>query len=179
MCVLYIQMLYLLEHGDEPVRITIDTDSDTYEGALKTLNAAYGVANASTSDLEGDDEVDGSSNGRAGDSVVILGGWNAKKLRKWARWLRDDAAEVVRYLAAHAPEVSYDEVAAHLGAVKGLSEPVDGKVLGGAMSSGGHAANAIPGVKGQPIDRDHARRVYVIDPRVASVLAEELGRPAT
>lgn len=160
------------------MRITIDTDSDTYEGALKTIKAAYGLTGDSTPDLD-DDEIDTSDNGHTGDSVVILGGWNAKKLRKWARWLRDDAAEVVRYVAAHAPEVSYDEVAAHLGKVKGLSEPVDGKVLGGAMSSGGHAANAISGVKGQPIDRDHARRVYVIDTRVASVLAEELGKPAT
>ncbi len=84
----------------------------------------------------------------------------------------------MRYVAANAPEVSYDDVAAHLGNVKGLGGPVDGKTLGGAMSSGGHAANAIAGVKGQPIDRDHARRMYVINEQVAAVLAEALGDPA-
>jgi hypothetical protein len=99
-------------------------------------------------------------------------------LRKWASYLQDDAAEVVRYVAAHAPEISYDEVAEHLGKVKGLGGPVDDKVLGGAMSSGGHAANAISGVKGQPIDRDHARRMYVINKQVTQVLADALGAPA-
>jgi len=158
------------------VKITIDTDVDSYQNAVQTLNAAYAVG-----DDEDDQEREPGAPKPAGSakngSTVIVGGWNAKKLRKWASYLKDDAAEVVRYVAAHAPEVSFDDVAEHLGTAKGLGGPVDGKVLGGAMSSGGHAANVISGVKGQPIDRDHARRMYVINEQVAQVLADELGAP--
>jgi len=161
------------------MQLTIDTEIDSYESAIQTLQAAFGVVAGDDEEFESDDTGAGQPNGAPTNrSTVIVGGWNAKKLRKWASYLKDDAKEVVRYVAAHAPEVSYDEVAEHLGAFKGLGASVDGKTLGGTMSSGGHAANAIAGVKGQPIDRDHARRMYVINEQVAGVLAEALGDPA-
>lgn len=56
----------------------------------------------------------------------------------------------------------------------GLAGPVDGKMLGGTMSSGGHALKRVSGVKARPIDRDWSRRAYVIDERVAKVLVEVL-----
>lgn len=157
------------------MRITIDTDIDQYDDSIRAVVAAYGFE----MDDEDDDGSPPAGNGTANGSAVLPGGWNDKKLRRWAKYLTDDAAEVVRYVAAHAPEVRYDEVARHLGAVKGLPGPVSGKVLGGAMSSGGHARNKLRGApKTQPIDRDHAQRSYVINERIAEILADELGEPA-
>lgn len=150
------------------MHITIDTAIDDFETVLTTVNAAFGMT------WEGDEEVEAQPNGKA--SNVLAGGWTEKKLRKWAGYLRTDAQHVVRYVAAHAPEVPYDDVAEYLGKLKGTA-PVDGRALGGAMSSGGHALNWINGPKSQPFDRDHSRRLYVIDERVAAVLADELGSP--
>ncbi|MDO3687370.1 hypothetical protein [Micromonospora sp. C28ISP2-4] len=157
------------------MRVTVDTDTDSFEQAVATVYAAYGKefewkgGEATTAPTQKVPHGSGSS--------ILPGGWTEKKLRKWASYLQEDAQHVVRYVAAHGPEVSYDDVQDFLGKLRGLTGPVDGKVLGGAMSSGGHALKYIPGVNSQPIDRDHARRLYVIDTRFATVLADELGVP--
>lgn len=150
------------------MQFTIDTDRDDFRRARALLYAAYGK------ELEADNSG-GKSNGNG--SHVLPGGWTEKKLRKWAQYLQPDAQVVVAYVAGNAPEVDYDDVAQYLAEFKGLDVPVDGKALGGAMSSGGHALNHISGVKSQPIDRDHNNRRYIIDERVADILIDELGDP--
>lgn len=153
------------------MKISIDTQTDDFASAVGAVHSAYGYESS-----DGDKAPNGKVNGNG--SAMYPGGWTDKKLRKWAGLLRPDAQEVVRYVAAHAPEVGWDAAAEHLGHWRGEGGPVDGKFLGGAMSSGGHALNRIPGKpKGQPIDRDYTRRMYVIDIGIAAILANALGEP--
>jgi hypothetical protein len=160
------------------VKITLDTETDHYDDVVEVLNAAFGIEweesepRTPVGTTDGGAAVDGDD-----ESAVILGGWNAKKLRLWCSWLRDDAKEIVRYLAANPPGVHFDDVREHMGKYWELPGPASGQVVGGCMSSGGHAAAGIPGVKGQPIDRDYSRRRYVVDPRIAEILADSLGPP--
>lgn len=157
------------------MQIIIDTDKDEFESAVGAVYAAFGEEMFEWD--EGDASASPAPTIKNG-SDVLPGGWTEKKLRKWANYLRPDAQEVVRYVAANAPEVDYDDVAEHLGEWKGEDGPIDGKFLGGVMSSGGHALNRIPGKpNGQPIDRDHGKRMYVIDERSAKILADVLGEP--
>src|SRR5947207_13525316 len=153
------------------MKVTIDTETDDFDSAVAAVHAAYGYAYEDT-----DEDESGPVPPSTQGSTVLPGGWTAKKLRNWVSYLQPDAVEVVRYVAAHGPEVGYDEVAKYLGALKGTG-PVAGKALGGAMSSAGHALKYIAGVKSQPIDRDHTRRLYVIDAKIAAILASELGQP--
>ena len=153
------------------MKLTIDTEQDEFENAVRTVFAAYGH---SPDDVADQHDSTPNTNG----SAVLPGGWTERKLRQWATLLTDDAKEVVRYVAANAPEVSWDDVAAHLGAVKGEAGAVSGAVLGGAMSSGGHARKKLRGApKDQPLDRDYNQRLYIIDARIAEILTDELGDP--
>ena len=154
------------------MKVTIDTETDDFDSAVAAVYAAYGY----TYEDAGEDASDPATPSNTQGSTVLPGGWTEKKLRKWVSYLQPDAVEVVRYVATHGPEVGYDEVAKYLGALKGTG-PVAGKALGGAMSSAGHAVKYIAGVKSQPIDRDHTRRLYVIDAKIAAILTDELGQP--
>jgi hypothetical protein len=161
----------LTRFKEEHMKLTIDTEQDDFEDAVRAIFAAYGQPPVDVADH---DEPAPPTNG----SALLPGGWTEKKLRQWAALLTVDAKEVVRYVAANAPEVSWDDVAAHLGAVKGEVGPVSGAVLGGAMSSGGHARKKIRGApKDQPLDRDYNQRQYIIDARIAEILSDELGPP--
>lgn len=159
------------------MRIAIDTEADEFDDAVRAVHAAYGYT---YEDEESEDNEDGAAGNPSNGSAILPGGWTEKKLRKWAKFLTEDAQEVIRYIAANAPEVHWDDAAAHLGAAKGLSGPVSGAELGGTMSSGGHARKRLRGAPtSQPLDRDHSERIYVIDERVAAILADELGQPAS
>jgi hypothetical protein len=153
------------------VRISLDTTSDSFETALSAVYSAYGMSPVAHAAADGS-KGKAKTNGDASD--VLPGGWNAKKLKKWSSYLTENAQALTLFVAQNAPEVDYDDAAAHLGEVMGLASPVDGKLLGGTMSSGGHALKHVAGVNGQPIDRDHARRRYVIDERVAEALVKAL-----
>ncbi len=156
------------------MRITLDTETDDVRTAIRTVYQAFGI----DPDEDADGESADASTPAANGSAILPGGWTDKKLRKWAGFLTEDASEVVRYVAANAPEVPFDDVAQHLGQVKGMSGPVSGSVLGGAMSSGGHARKKVRGAPGTvPLDRDYGLRAYVMDERIAEILADELGEP--
>jgi hypothetical protein len=156
------------------MQLTIDTERDTLETAITAVYAAFGAPRPTYITQPDTDQINVAANG----SSVLPGNWTDKRLRKWAQNITENAAEVVRYVAANAPEVSFDDTAEHLGRYLQMDGPVDGKVLGGAMSSGGHALKQVgQAVKAQPFDRDGGRRMYIIDPRIAEILADELGAP--
>jgi len=157
------------------MKITIDTETDTFESSVEAVCGAYGQPKPWQWEDEDTKEVsDNPAMVKNGASNLLPGGWNEKKLRKWVSYLTANAQAVSLFVAQSAPEVSFEAVAAHLGDHMGLTEPVDGKLLGGTMSSGGHALKHIAGVKSQPFDRDWSRGLYVIDARVAKILVDEL-----
>ena len=81
------------------------------------------------------------------------------------RRVTNDARRALRFIAENAPEVPWEEVQEHLG--------ISGIQIGGVMASFGFAENAgIP----RPYRNDPGRRVYVIEPSVASVMLEAIER---
>jgi hypothetical protein len=156
------------------VRITIDTETDDFHAAVEAVYAAFGEE----MDWEWEQEEDESETGRDAAartaSSVLSGGWTEKKLAKWASYLKPNARALTLYIAQNAPEVDFDKAAAELGRILKIGQPVEGKLLGGTMSSGGHALKHVAGVKTQPMDRDWGRRAYVMDEKVAETLVKVL-----
>jgi hypothetical protein len=151
------------------MKISFDTEKDTYDSAIATLRAAYGIPtpDKDSSEDTGPDEP-------ADD--YYPGGWTRKRLEKFAGWLAADAAEAVRYIAAHAPAVSMDEVIEYMG--KHLNaENFSGQEMGGRMSSVGFSWKAVPGAKAAPLETDYKYRVYRMDEGIAAILRQLMGEP--
>lgn len=153
------------------MRISIDTSVDDFDAALAAVYSAYGHVHGDGT--AGQDE-ESEAPLKVGSSTLLPGGWTEKKLKKWASHLTDNAQVVSLFVAQNAPEVTFEAAAEILGKHLGLPGPADGKVLGGSMSSGGHATKKIAGVTSQPFDRNWSRGLYVIDERVAKVLIDAL-----
>ena len=149
------------------MKVSIDTDVDTFENAMTAVCAAYGQA------LPGSGSgVDGAGT-EDEDDDYLPGHWSPRRIRRLVEWLGDsDAAVAVRFIAEHAPAVSLDEVFSHMAAHTGL-EGFDGKAMGGRMSAVGFARNHIGGV-GPVYETDYAARKYRMDKRLAAALLEEM-----
>ena len=159
------------------MKITLDTDADTYEGAIATVRAAFGVSESPAEDalLPDDDDLDEIEFEEEGDDY-LPGNWTRRKLRKVADWVTEDAAEALRFIAASAPAVGIDDVIEHMAKYTGI-EDFGGRHMGGRMSSVGFAQNSIKGVTGNIYDTDYRHRKYRMPEGIAKVLLEELGDP--
>jgi hypothetical protein len=147
----------------EQMKITIDTDVDSFDSALKTIEAAYGHIHFKSGGAGASDE-DG----------VLPGKWNRPRLKKLVEWLADsDAATAVRYIAEHAPAVDLDEVFEFMGEHTGV-ENFDGKAMGGRMSAVGFGLNHIGGGVGRIYDTDYNARKYRMDKGLAAAIIEEM-----
>lgn len=148
------------------MRISIDTDVDTFDSALNAVHAAYGQTPPATGI---------SANGMSDDDDGYLPGhWSRPRLRKLVEWLGEsDAAVAVRYIAEHAPAVSMDDVFKYMSAHTGI-EAFDGKAMGGRMSAVGFARNAIGGDVGSIYDTDYNTRKYRMDRNLAAALLDEM-----
>lgn len=153
------------------MRISIDTEQDTFESAVQAVHAAYGVRLVAQSGSAGDVEVNADSDAEDG---YLPGKWTRPRLRRLVQWLGEsDAAIALRFMAEHAPAVSLDDVFAHMAKHTG-NENFDGKAMGGRMSAVGFARNAIGGGVTGPYSTDYNARKYRMDKKVAEVLLEEM-----
>lgn len=145
------------------MKLSIDTDVDTFDSALKAVHAAFGQAFPATNSADGGD-----------DDGYLPSHWTRPRLRKLVEWLGDsDAAAAVRYIAEHAPSVSLDDTYQHMSEHTGI-DGFDGKHMGGRMSAVGFARNAIGGGVGPIYDTDYNSRKYRMDKKLAAALLEEL-----
>lgn len=158
------------------MRLTIDTDEDTYGDVVATIRAAFGILDEPKVTSKSSGKAPPVTNGEEEDDF-FPGGWTTKRLNKFADYLAPDAAEAVRYIAANAPAASMDDTIAHMGKVLGFPK-FNGQSMGGRMASVGFAVNAISGVNAAPYDTDRKHRLYRMDERVAKVLLDRLGSPA-
>jgi hypothetical protein len=144
------------------MKISIDTDVDTFDSALKAVHAAYGQTLPATGST-------GSATGSGDEDDYIPGHWTRPRLLKLVEWLcESDAAVAVRYIAEHAPAVSLDDTF-HTGI-----EGFDVRAMGGRMSAVGFARNAI-GADVDPIyDTDYNARKYLMDRKLAAALLAEM-----
>lgn len=158
------------------MKITLNTEQDTYESSLATLRAAFGVKDSPA----GQQDSNGTS-GKAEDHDFLPNKYNRKKLKQFADWLAPDATEGVRFIAfiaAKGTVVSFDDLIAHM-AMHCQLPSLTGQQVGGRMSSVGFAWKALKNVGGPPYDTDYRSRVYRMDSGIAAILAELLGPPST
>ena len=154
------------------MKITIDTATDTFDEAIATVHAAYGVTTPPAPEAELPEHASDSN------TDYFPGNWTTKRLRTFAEYLAEDAAEAVRFIAAHAPAVPMDDVITHMGKHLGIKD-FSGQALGGRMSSVGFAVTNTPGVKTGPYDTDYRHRLYRMDEGIAKVLLDSLGKPSS
>lgn len=151
------------------MKLSYDTQEDTFEDALAAVYAAYGRARED----DGPEEDPEDDEGTGADNGYLPGNWTAHRLRKLVAWLGDsDAGVAVRYIAEHAPAVSMDSVFKHMAEHTGLAD-FDGKAMGGRMSAVGFARNSI-GRVGPVYDTDYGNRQYRMDKRLAAAVLEEM-----
>ncbi|HEY3546483.1 MAG TPA: hypothetical protein VGK17_10365 [Propionicimonas sp.] len=150
------------------MKISIDTDVDTFENAIAAVHAAYGrlIGSDGAPVGEGTDEEPGDD--------YLPGHWTPRRIRKLVEWLGEsDAAVAVRYIAEHAPAVSMDEMFDFMAQHTGI-QGFDGKAMGGRMSAVGFARNSIGAGVGPVYDTDYSARKYRMDKRLAAALLEEM-----
>src|SRR5450830_1872233 len=152
----------------EHMKISIDSDVDTFDNAISAVYAAYGQS------FPGDGQDDGDGPGDEQGDDYLPGHWTPRRIRKLVQWLGEsDAAVAVRYMAMHAPAVSMDELFQHMAQHTGIDH-FDGKAMGGRMSAVGFARNSIGGGVGPVYDTDYSARKYRMDKRLAAALLEEM-----
>lgn len=144
------------------MKLTIDTEVDTFDAALAAIQVAYGQT-----------AVTGGS-GTEEDDGYLPGNWTRPRLRKLVEWLGDsDAAIALRFIAENAPAVAIETVFEHMAQETG-NETFDGKAMGGRMSAIGFARNHIGGgVKGV-YETDYASRKYRMNKNLAAAILEEM-----
>ena len=158
------------------MKISIDTEQDTFPSAVKAVHAAYGVPyDATTIPVDVDSsaeevEVDGEV---VEEEDYFPGKWNRKRIRKLLSYITEDAEEALAYIARHAPAVDIDQVFEHMGNHTEIPN-FNGKHMGGRMSSVGFAMKRIPGITADIVDTDYRYRKYRMDKGIAKVLLEEL-----
>lgn len=157
------------------MKLSIDTDSDSFDDAVRAVHAAYGVPYGGEGSSDGDEDVDeGFVGGGGAGEDFYPGRWTRKRIRKLAQWVHGgNADDALRYIADNAPAVDLDEVFSHMAEVTGI-DGFNGKHMGGRMSSVGFARNSIGGKVGPVYDTDYGHRKYRMDERLAEVLLEEL-----
>ena len=154
------------------MRVSFDTEIDSYEAVAATVRAAYGrdaqpappAVPAPGNDPPRVEPADAGVPGR----------WTRERLAEFARSLAPDAAEAVRYIAAHAPAVPLDEVIRHMAVHTGI-DGFTGQQMGGRMASVGFTCKRMR--MPPPLRVDSRSRQYRVDEDVAAVLREVLGAP--
>jgi hypothetical protein len=158
------------------MKLTFDTEVDTYESALTALRAAYGRLENAAGQAEA--TPGGEVPAADGDEAYLPGRWSRRKLRKLAEWLDGSYAGIaVRYIAEHAPAVPIDQTIEHLASQ--VDAEIDGRQMGGIMSSVGFARNHIGGTTQPVYETDYGSRKYRMSPDIAKVLLEEMDAIAT
>jgi hypothetical protein len=157
------------------LKISIDTDVDTYESAIRAVLAAFGVPfNQKSLPVDGGEELvfeDVEEEAPADD--YLPGKWNHKRIRKLLSYVQDDAAEALYFIAQHAPAVDIEDVFEHMAEYTGI-EGFNGKHMGGRMSSVGFAQKRVPGITADIVDTDYRYRKYRMDKGIAKVILEEM-----
>lgn len=154
------------------MKISIDTDVDTFDSAIRAVHAAFGVS-FDTKNPPTDDGEEVEIEEVAEDDDYFPGKWNRKRIRKLLSFIQDDAAEALYFIADHAPAVDIDDVFEHMAEHTGI-ENFNGKHMGGRMSSVGFAMKRIPGITADIVDTDYHYRKYRMDKGIAKVILEEM-----
>ena len=151
------------------MRLSIDTDVDTFESALAAVHAAYGQPAPTVAPSEPTGTAEEGPDDDVDQDDYLPGRWTDRKLRRLVDWLADsDAAAALRFIADQAPSVAMDDVFTHMAKHTGIND-FAGQQMGGRMSAVGFALNNIGNV-GAVYETDYNKRRYRMDPRLAKAL---------
>ncbi|WP_194918218.1 hypothetical protein [Catenulispora rubra] len=140
------------------MRITIDTETDTYDNALAALRAAFGRPDDKREESPVPVLHDGLS------AELLLGDWNEQRLYALIAGLIPKSATVLRCIAENAPRIVVAEVLDKINS-KGVPPQWDVNELGGAVNSLKRSVKKQLVFPATLVSRD--KDAYVIDIRVA------------
>ncbi|MFF4361247.1 hypothetical protein [Streptomyces sp. NPDC001604] len=142
------------------MRLTIDTDTDTYEQAIATVQAAYGLQPATPPDgPEAPDPRPGPQDLAEAD---LADGWSEQTLFQLVAVLMPGAREVLRRITELGSSASYDEVQQHF--AHRPTNPIPISRIGGTLTSIKAAQRRVaPDNSGPFLQRDERARRYRID----------------
>ena len=147
------------------MRITIDTQRDSYEDALATLQAAY---RRPATPARGH-AVPALPDGLSAEPIVA--GWSEQHLFRLIAQVLPNAREVLRYLAhQERREVPYDQVRAHFAGHP--THPIGPRRMGGTLTSLDAVRKQVAPTSYKPVVSDEKQRVYRLDPRIAQGLRQ-------
>jgi hypothetical protein len=182
------------------VKVTFDTEADSYEQALAMLRKAYGRDTDTDKDRDKDKDNDKKDRDRddsepitgivIGNEKPARGGkWTRGRLESFARGLDPATAEAIRYIATHAPaapiSATLEHVAYYMAAQRSMSwfnQFTDQWLTTGRPDLTAGLLNPLPGIAipdgpDSPVHRDDRNHAYRMDPAVATVLIQILGLP--
>jgi hypothetical protein len=146
------------------MRITIDTQRDSYEDALATLQAAYRRPVHAPGYSRVLQELPA---GLSDESIVA--GWSEQHLFRLIAQVLPNAREVLRYLVHQGlREVPYEQVRAHF--AEHPTHPIGPRRMGGTLTSVDAVRKQVSPSAYRPIVSDEKQHVYRLDPRIAQGL---------
>lgn len=142
------------------MRLTIDTETDTYEQALAAVQAAYGLQPATPPDWpEAPDPRPGPQDLADAD---LADGWSEQSLFQLITALMPGAREVLRRITDLGGTASYDDVQQHF--AHHPTHPIPLSRIGGTLTSVKAVQRRVgPDGAGPLLQRDERARRYRID----------------
>jgi hypothetical protein len=159
------------------VKVTFDTETDSYEQALAMLRVAY------SKDSDDPEPLTGTVIG----NKKPAGQWTRARLESFARGLDPTTTEAIRYIAAHAPAApvaaTLEHVSNYMFSLRMMSRFGQRDEYGMPLMFSPELLTERPGIvipdgPDSPVTRDDANRVYRMDPAVSTIVTELLGPPA-
>ncbi|NUK32519.1 hypothetical protein HRW12_01755 [Streptomyces lunaelactis] len=153
------------------MRLTIDTETDTYEQAIGAVQAAYGMRPVIPADWPEAPAVDPRPDPQDLSSNDIGGGWSDQALFRMVASLMPGARAVLRRITALGGTASYDEVQQYFAGHP--TNPIPPTKIGGTLTSVQAVQRRMgPAGSDRLLQRDERARLYHID----RVLVEGLKR---
>ncbi|MEU6594098.1 hypothetical protein ABZ923_33640 [Streptomyces sp. NPDC046881] len=149
------------------MRLTIDTETDTYEQALAVVQAAYGMRPVTP------DEWSEAPDPRPGPQDLadddLADGWTGRLLFQLIAALMPGARAVLRRITELGGTASYDDVQEHF--AHHLTHPIPISRIGGSLTSVKAVQGRVgPDGAGPLLQRDERARRYRIDDELVAGL---------
>ncbi|GDY60494.1 hypothetical protein [Streptomyces violaceusniger] len=151
------------DHEGGVVRLTIDTETDTYEQAIAAVQAAYGLRPVTPDDWPEPPALDPRPDPQDLDDDDIGNGWSEQALFRMIASLIPGARAVLRRITDLGGTASFDEVQQYF--ADHPTTPITKAKIGGTLTSIPAVQRRIgPAGSARLLQRDERARLYHIDP---------------
>ncbi|MFI1702240.1 hypothetical protein ACH419_40760 [Streptomyces bobili] len=151
------------------MRLSIDTETDTYEQAIAAVQAAYGLRPDVPDDWPMASAVEPRLGPEALGSDDIGDGWTEQGLFRMVASLMPGARAVLRRIVDLGGTASYDDVQQHF--ADHPTAPISPAKIGGTLTSVQAVQRRVgPAAARKLLQRDERARLYGIDPSLVEGL---------